>query len=363
MAKKRTHPSVRIKTLKVRVRDKHCARLRAMARSVNFVWNYINALSHRSIRERGTFLSAFDLHPYTKGAGKELGLHSQTLQEVAEEYVTRRIQFKKSKLNWRKSGGSHRSLGWIPVKKGSASWKNGQIFHNGNYYKVWDSYGLANYPFLCARFCEDTRGRWYFHVAVAVPKEAHTGSGSVGIDLGCADAIADSNGEKVPGRHYRELEQKLGLAQRARNKKRVRAIHAKIKHRRQDDLHRYTRKLVNENAAIFVGNVSSQAMVKTRLAKSALDASWGMIKTMLDYKCAHAGIVFEEVNEAYTTQTCSCCGSRQNSPKGRTGLGIREWTCGCGVTHDRDLNAARSILALGHQRLAGGISTLNPLPG
>jgi len=334
-----------------------------MARSVNFVWNYINALSHRSIRERGTFLSAFDLHPYTKGAGKELGLHSQTLQEVAEEYVTRRIQFKKSKLNWRKSGGSHRSLGWIPVKKGSASWKNGQIFHNGNYYKVWDSYGLANYPFLCARFCEDTRGRWYFHVAVAVPKEAHTGSGSVGIDLGCADAIADSNGEKVPGRHYRELEQKLGLAQRARNKKRVRAIHAKIKHRRQDDLHRYTRKLVNENAAIFVGNVSSQAMVKTRLAKSALDASWGMIKTMLDYKCAHAGIVFEEVNEAYTTQTCSCCGSRQNSPKGRTGLGIREWTCGCGVTHDRDLNAARNILALGHQRLAGGISTLNPLPG
>ena len=92
-----------------------------MARSVNFVWNYINALSHRSIRERGVFLSAFDLHPYTKGAGKELGLHSQTLQEVAEEYVTRRIQFKKSKLNWRKSGGTHRSLGWVPVKKGAAS--------------------------------------------------------------------------------------------------------------------------------------------------------------------------------------------------------------------------------------------------
>ncbi|MFA5703702.1 MAG: transposase, partial [Advenella sp.] len=69
------------------------------------------------------------------------------------------------------------------------------------------------------------------------------------------------------------------------------------------------------------------------------------------------------VNEAYTTQTCSCCGSRQNSPKGRTGLGIREWTCGCGVPHDRDLNAAQNILALGHQRLAGGISILNPLPG
>ncbi|MFA5704524.1 MAG: hypothetical protein WC982_13540, partial [Advenella sp.] len=66
MIKKKTHSSLLIKTLKVRVRDKHCTQLRAMARSVNFVWNYINALSHRSIRERGVFLSAFDLHPYTK---------------------------------------------------------------------------------------------------------------------------------------------------------------------------------------------------------------------------------------------------------------------------------------------------------
>ena len=362
MEKKKPNQPLLIKTLKVRVRDKHGDELRAMARSVNFVWNYLNELSHRAIRERGIFFSAYDLHPYTKGAGKELGLHSQTLQEVAEEYVSRRIQFKKSKLKWRKSGGSHRSLGWVPIKTGAASWKNGCVYHNGTYYKVWDSYGLANYTFLNARFCEDARGRWYFHVAVAVKPIAHTGTKSVGIDLGCADAITDSNGVKVRGRRYRELEQKLGIAQRARNQQRIRAIHAKIKHRRLDDLHQYTRKVVNENAAIFVGNVSSQAMVKTKLAKSALDASWGTLRTMLDYKCAHAGIVFDEVNEAYTTQTCSCCGSRQNSPKGRAGLGIREWTCGCGVTHDRDINAARNILALGHQRLAGGIPILNSLP-
>jgi putative transposase len=83
-----------IKTLKVRVRDKHALRLQQMACSVNLVWNYLNELSARSIRERGRFLSAFDMHPYTKGANKELGLHSQTLQEVAREYVTRRQQFK-----------------------------------------------------------------------------------------------------------------------------------------------------------------------------------------------------------------------------------------------------------------------------
>jgi len=87
------------KTLKVRVKDKHAPLLRQMARSVNLVWNYLNALSQRSIRERGVFLSAFDMDRYTKGAGKELGIHSQTLQEVSREYATRRLQFRKARLN------------------------------------------------------------------------------------------------------------------------------------------------------------------------------------------------------------------------------------------------------------------------
>ncbi|MFN2288958.1 MAG: zinc ribbon domain-containing protein [Chromatocurvus sp.] len=65
------------------------------------------------------------------------------------------------------------------------------------------------------------------------------------------------------------------------------------------------------------------------------------------------------IAQQYTTQTCSCCGSLSpDSPKGRAGLGIRVWTCECGVTHDRDRNAARNILAAGHSRLAGGISVL-----
>ena len=75
-------------------------------------------------------------------------------------------------------------------------------------------------------------------------------------------------------------------------------IHAKIKNRRSDDLHKYSRKLVDSNAAIFVGNVNSLSLVKTKMAKSVLDAGWGMLKTMLEYQSDHAGIVFEEVNES-----------------------------------------------------------------
>ncbi|MGL4712730.1 MAG: RNA-guided endonuclease InsQ/TnpB family protein [Shewanella sp.] len=148
------------------------------------------------------------------------------------------------------------------------------------------------------------------------------------------------------GRQYRKLEQQLGIAQRANKKYRVKAIHAKIRNRRKYDLHKYSRQLVNNNAAIFIGNVNSLAMTKTKLAKSVLDAGWGILKTMLEYKCAHAGVVFEEVNESYTTQTCSSCGDiPASSPKGRAGLRIREWTCSsCGATHsDRDINAAKNI--------------------
>lgn len=347
------------KTLKVRIKDKHAPLLNQMARSVNFVWNYVNELSSRAIRERDVFLSEYDLHPYTKGAGKELGLHSQTLQCVAKEYVTRRKQFKKSRLNWRRSGGAKRSLGWIPVNTGAASWKNGQVYHAGHYFKVWDSYGLAQYKFRTASFNEDARGRWYFNVVVEMEARRAQGVSAVGIDLGLIEAATTSNGIKLESKHYRRLEEKLGIAQRANKKCCAKAIHAKIKNKRKDDIHKFSRTLVNANAAIFVGNVQSLPLTKTKMAKSVLDAGWGILKTTLEYKCNHAGVVFEEVNEAYTTQVCSCCGCLSpNSPKGRAGLRIREWTCECGSTHDRDINAARNILAAGHRRLAVGIPVL-----
>ncbi|MDY0206682.1 MAG: transposase [Pseudomonas sp.] len=349
------------KTLKVRVKDKHRALLNNMARSVNFVWNYVNELSHRSIKERGVFLSAYTIQKYTQGVHKELGLHSHTVQKVGAEYTTRRRQFKKSRLNWRKSGGVRRSLGWIPINTGMAKWKNGQVYHNGHYFGVWDSYGLSQYKFRSGSFNEDARGRWYFNVVVDVESTTPAGQDRIGIDLGLATTATCSDGETLEAsRFYRGLESKLAVAQRARNKQRVKTIHAKIANRRKDSLHKFSRKLVNRCGEIYVGNVSSLKLVKTKMAKSVLDAGWGQLKAMLDYKCDHAGIVFKEVNEAYTTQTCSSCGALSESrPKGIAGLGIREWTCSaCGVTHDRDINAAQNILAVGHGRLVVGIPVL-----
>ncbi|NNG75219.1 IS200/IS605 family element transposase accessory protein TnpB, partial [Acinetobacter sp. ANC 4277] len=180
-------------------------------------------------------------------------------------------------------------------------------------------------------------------------------------DLGLKDLATCSDGTVISNpKFYRKYENKLGIAQRARNKKRVRALHAKIANCRKDHLHKASTLLVKENALIVVGDLSAKKLVKTKMAKSVLDTGFSALKTMLKYKCENAGVLFEEVNEAYTTQICSCCKKiSSSSPKGRVDLGMREWTCqNCGTVWQRDLNSALNILALGHERLAVGIPLL-----
>ena len=152
------------RTLKIRVKDKHAVLLQRMATQVNQVWNFCNETSSRSIRERSTWLSGFDLQKYTNGFSKCDGvlIGSKTIQQVCEEYVTRRKQFKKAKLRWRVSNpkSSRRSLGWIPFKSGALVYANGQIQFAGHRLSLWDSYGLSNYKLRAGNFNQDVRGRW-----------------------------------------------------------------------------------------------------------------------------------------------------------------------------------------------------------
>ena len=348
------------KTLHLRIKDKHARALAAMAREVNQVWNFCNETSHRAIRERHQWLSGYDLQKLTNGFSKCDGIHigSPTVQQVCEDYAKARKQFKKAKLRWRVSNpqSSKYSLGWIPFKARALQYKAGQIAFAGQKFNLWDSYGLADYELRAGSFSQDSRGRWYLNVVVKVQPKATAGTASVGIDLGLKEAAVASTGARIEGRFYRKLECKLGMAQRAHKKNLVKAIHAKIANQRKDLLHKFSSALVKNNAAIFVGDVESSQLVKTKMAKSTLDAGWASLKTMLEYKSQQAGVVFMEVNEAYSTQTCSCCGViPASSPKGRAGLGIREWVCSeCGAEHDRDVNAARNILARGLARLAEG---------
>lgn len=360
-----------VKTLKVRIRDKHTDVLNRMAFECNQVWNAANETSAEfswvPVPEVGYMnmqTSGFDLMKELKGIRKErdMIIGAGTVQEVIAVHAKTRKQFKKDKLRWRCSGGVRRSLGWIPFKSGAAQWINGQVRFCGIYFKCWDSYGLSKYDFRSGSFSQDARGRWYFNIVVHVEEAARLSEGGqIGIDLGLKTTATCSNGDTLERQNiYRNSEEKLGKAQRANKAKQIKTIHAKIKNCRADAIHKFSNKLVKENSLIVVGNVSASGLAKTKMAKSVLDAGWAMLKTQLDYKSRGMQGVFIEVNEAYTTQACSCCGCiSHSSPKGRRDLEIREWACAeCGTTHDRDINAAKNILALGHKRLAVGIPVL-----
>lgn len=379
-----------LKTLKLRIKDKHASVLGQMAREVNLVWNFANETSSRAIRERNKWLSGFDLQKLTAGYSKcdDVLVGSTTIQQVCEEYAIRRRQFKKARLNWRVSNpkSAKRSLGWVPFKQGAAKYKAGQIAFAGHRFSLWDSYGLAGYELRAGSFSQDARGRWFLNVCVKVEVAASKGVATVGIDLGLKTCATVSDGQKLDGRWYRKHEAKLVKVQRAGARKQahrevalkaaqdkaikggwkpptnlrpgktkqVRNLHAKIRNQRKDAMHKFSTKLVAASGAVFVGNVSSKALVKTKMAKSTLDAGWSQLKTMIEYKCHQAGVVFAEVNESWTTQTCNACGVI-SGPKGRAGLNKRTWKCmHCLSEHDRDTNAAINIRRRGLASLAEG---------
>lgn len=347
-----------LKTLTLRVRDNRKTVLNRMATEVNQVWNYCNELSSRSIRERQKWLTPFDLNNYTSGATKEFdNIASVTIQAVGEQYAVSRNSARRRQLKWRTSRGSRKSLGWVPFKKKSVVYVDGQIRFAGKYFKVWDSYGLSGYTLGAGSFSQDRRGRWYINILVEVPYEQSRGKGEIGVDLGLKTTAVCSDGVTLSrSGYYRNCEEKLGLLSRAGKKKQYSNLHAKIKNRRADTNHKFSTQLVRNNSLIVVGDVSSSKLAKTAMAKSVFDAGWSQLKMQLDYKSKRMRVAYIQVNESYTTQTCSCC--RQvdvNSPRGRSGLDIREWTCTqCGTKHDRDINSAKNILALGHESLIEG---------
>lgn len=343
-----------IKTLKLKVKKPYYKRLNKLAAEVNFVWNYINGLSSYMIKNRRRWLSAYDMHSYLVGGSHDLSIKAQTIQEIAIYYQRARNANRRKTLRWR----GKKSLGWIPFKGQKEKYKEGYFIYSPNLkVKVFDSYGLENYKLRSGSFNQDSKGDWYLNIAVEVPEAPvlPRPTAEVGIDLGFKDFATLSNGEKVESQQfYRDLEPKITMAQRANKKKLVKSLHNKVQNRRKDFLHKLSNSLTRENSKIFVGNVNSSKLQKTRLSKSVNDVAWGMFKRMLEYKAIRRQVQFKVVNEAYTSVTCSSCNGR-TGPSGLGELRIREWTCSaCGSVHDRDINAAKNILALGHQSLAEG---------
>lgn len=205
----------------------------------------------------------------------------------------------------------------------------------------------------------DSAGRWHVSLLVETTvRELPTSDRAVGVDVGITHLVTLSTGEKVANpRHERRERDRLALAQRrlartsagsanrAKARLRVARVHARIADRRRDALHKLTTRLVRENQTVVIEGLAVRNMVRNhRLARAISDAGWSQVRAMLAYKCDWYGRDLVVVDRSYpSSKVCSTCGALQDALP----LSVRAWTCGCGATHDRDVNAAKNNLAAG----------------
>jgi putative transposase len=207
----------------------------------------------------------------------------------------------------------------------------------------------------------DAAGRFFASFVVEVdPRPLPETDAECGIDLGLGSFAVLDDGTKVAApRFLRRAEQKLKRVQRDlsrkqrggknREKARVRLAraHAHVADARRDFHHQLSTKLIRENQAVYVEDLAVKGLARTRLAKSVHDAGWASFVNMLEYKARLYGRTVEKTGRwEPTSQLCSVCGVKD----GPTSLAVRVWTCAaCGSVHDRDVNAARNIAALGRR--------------
>lgn len=219
---------------------------------------------------------------------------------------------------------------------------------------------------------KDAAGRYFVSCLcefepVSLPITAKT----VGIDVGLKDLFVTDTGFKQGNpRHTAKYAKRLALLQRRLSKKqkgsknraktrlKVARIHAKIADCRLDNLHKLSRKLINENQVACVESLKVKNMIRNpKLSKAIADASWGEFVRQLQYKAEWDGRSVIAIDQFFpSSKRCSCCGfTMQKMP-----LDVRKWHCPeCGADHDRDINAARNIKAAGLAVLAHG-EPVNP---
>ncbi|MFF1843483.1 RNA-guided endonuclease InsQ/TnpB family protein [Streptomyces sp. NPDC058217] len=216
---------------------------------------------------------------------------------------------------------------------------------------------------------QDSAGRWFVSMLCddLTVKPLSATDAAVGVDVGLNHLLTLSTGEKIANpRHERTDRARLAKAQRALARKakgdganrrkarlKVAKIHARIADRRRDGLHKLTTRLVRENQTIVIEDLTVRNMVKNRsLARAISDAAWAEFRSLLEYKAQWYGREVIAVDRFFpSSKLCSVCGTLQ----GKMPLNVRTWTCAaCGTTHDRDVNAARNLLAAGRAVSACG---------
>ncbi|KAB8186582.1 IS200/IS605 family element transposase accessory protein TnpB [Microbispora catharanthi] len=214
---------------------------------------------------------------------------------------------------------------------------------------------------------KDAAGRWFVSLLVEetitplAPVDAQ-----VGVDAGLTslltlsrpvDGLTDEDGKVANPRYERADRRRLakaqrtlarkakGSANRAKARRRVARVYARITDRRRDFLHKLSTRLVRENQTVVIEDLTVRTMVRNHsLARAISDASWRELRSMLEYKTRWYGRELLVVDRWFpSSKLCSACCTLQESMP----LNVRTWECACGAVHDRDVNAAKNILAAG----------------
>jgi putative transposase len=217
-------------------------------------------------------------------------------------------------------------------------------------------------------------GRWYVTLAIdtELPEPLPATGRAVGVDLGIKDFAVTSEEERITNpRHLERRAQNLarfqrrlarrqkGSANRDKAKAKVARAHRKVRNARRDFLHRASTRLVRDNDVIVIEDLAVRNMVRNRhMARVIYDCGWGEFRRQLEYKCQRYGRQLVVIDRWYpSSKTCSACGHLL----AQLTLGTRHWTCpSCGARHDRDINAAKNILAAGQAVIACGADVSHP---
>jgi putative transposase len=220
-------------------------------------------------------------------------------------------------------------------------------------------------PTKSATFKLDALGHWYVTLTTQLEinelPEVPDFSEVEGFDLGLSALVVTSAGEKIEApKYYRKAENKIATANRslsrkkrhgrnyAKQRRKLAKVHAKVAAQRRELIHRLTRLATTWYKGICLEDLCVKGLARTKLAKSILDAAFGEIRRQLEYKGKWYGCHVQAINRWYaSSKTCSQCGVLNE----KLSLSERVWTCVCGITHDRDVNAAINIKREGDKKM------------